>query len=449
MSVFDPDTIETFETSGYDFDAEAGEVRLHYALLGPGEPITFTERVKVPVGAVDAQTVQVADRLVRLLLLAAGTSYYKAAAPGRVSVAVPITSAEKHFLAMLLRYGMTEFAYVNNMPQALTPVIETTEIIPAEPVALPVVDTRHPLVPVGGGKDSTVTFEALRSAGFQPTLFAVDSYAPITATVERSGLPYLEATRVIDPQLIELNQQGALNGHVPITIIKSLISLLAAVMNGKSVVVMSNERSASEGNVQWQGIEVNHQWNKGMEAEKLMRDTLLAMVSSSLDYFSLLRPLSELRIARQFAKLVQYHDVFSSCNRAFHIDPSRRRIWCGNCDKCRFVFLILAPYMSAAQLEAIWHKNMFNDGEQLAGFRELLGIEGHKPLECVGEIAESRLALELAAEKDEWKNTALVPVLLHDIPPEAMPTPTQKEEIFATSEHLIPEAFLPALEAIE
>jgi hypothetical protein len=172
-------------------------------------------------------------------------------------------------------------------------------------------------------------------------------------------------------------------------------------------------------------------------------------VSPSLTYFSLLRPLSELRIARQFATLEQYHDIFTSCNRAFHLDPSKRQIWCGECDKCRFVFLILAPYMSAAQLEAILHKNMYDDGAQLSGFRELLGIEGHKPLECVGEIAESRLALLMAAEKEEWKRTALVPVLLHDLPEDALPTPEQKQEIFETSEHLIPEAYLSALVQIK
>jgi hypothetical protein len=303
-------------------------------------------------------------------------------------------------------------------------------------------------VAVGGGKDSIVSIEALRAAGFEPTLFSVNSYTPITNTVERAGLPYLKVGRQIDSSIGDLNAQGAFNGHVPITMINSLLGLLAAVMNGLTTVIFSNERSASVGNLTWHGIDVNHQWAKSIEAEKLLQETLATVVSPSVTYFSLLRPLSELRIARQFATLEQYHDIFTSCNRAFHLDPSKRRIWCGECDKCRFVFLVLAPYMSVAQLEAIWHKNMFNDGEQLAGFRELLGIEGHKPLECVGEVAECRLALELAAEKDEWKNTDLVPVLLRDIPADAMPTPEQKEEIFSTAEHLIPDTYLSALDQI-
>ena len=449
MSTFDPFAVDTFELSGYDFDAESGELELRYALLGAGEPITFAEHAKIPVNNTDPQVVGVADRLARLIFLASCVSYYKAAAPRQVSVVVPITEQEKHFLAEIIRRGMTEFAYVNNMPHALAPTILVSEIVPPEPIAITDTDDKHPLVPVGGGKDSIVTIEALRAAGFESTLFSVNSYAPIANTVERAELPYLKVGRQIDSKIGELNEQGAFNGHVPITLINSLLGLLTAVTNGRTTVVMSSERSASSGNVMWRGIDVNHQWAKSIEAEQLLQTTLREVVSPSVVYFSLLRPLSELRIARQFAKLVQYHDIFTSCNRAFHLDPTKRRIWCGECDKCRFVALILAPYMSVEQEEAIWHKNMFNDGTQLSGFRQLLGIEGHKPLECVGEIAESRLALQMAAEKEDWKHTELVPVLLHDVPADAMPTPKQRDEIFATGEHLIPDAYVSALEQIK
>ncbi len=446
--MFDPETIKTFEIRGYDFDQESGEVLLRYALLGPSEPVTFTERVVIPVSNSDPQVLEVADRLARLLLLAASVSYYKIAAPGQVSVTVPITAPEKQFLAEVIRRGMTEFAYVNNLPQALTPTIQVTEIIPNEPRALQDIAESKPLVAVGGGKDSIVTTEALRAADFTPTLFSVNAYTPITNTVECAGLPYLQVKRQIDQTMGDLNDHGALNGHVPITMINSVLALMTAVMNGLTTVIFSNERSASIGNLVWHGIDVNHQWAKSIEAEKLLQDTLAAVVSPSLTYFSLLRPLSELRIARQFATLQQYHDIFTSCNRAFHLDPTKRRIWCGECDKCRFVFLILAPYMSKEQLEAVFHKNMYDDGAQLSGFRELLGIEGHKPLECVGEIAESRLALLMAAEKEEWKHTALVPVLLRDLPQDALPSPAQEKEIFETGEHLIPETYLSALEQI-
>ena len=72
-------------------------------------------------------------------------------------------------------------------------------------------------------------------------------------------------------------------------------------------------------------------------------------------YFSALRPFSELWVARRFAALTQYHDTFRSCNRAFHIDKSLRLDhWCGRCDKCCFIDLILAPFVPAADLERIF-----------------------------------------------------------------------------------------------
>lgn len=449
MNEFNPSEIQRFEFDSYEFQSGSGDVQLHYVLVGPQDPIRFTEHVTIPVESDASEAAKtVANRLARLLFLASGVSYYKIAAPSEVVVNIPITDAEKRFLKDVIGRGMTEFAFVNNIPQALTPEITAQRIEAVEPIELPDV-SKQPLVPVGGGKDSIVTIEALRSTGFEPTLFSVNSYAPITATVERAKLPYLSVSRHIDPLVIELNRQGALNGHVPITMINSLLALMTAVMNGLATVVMSNERSASIGNVMWNGVDVNHQWAKSLEAERLLQEVIKDVVSPSVQYFSLLRPLSELRIARQFAGLTKYHDVFTSCNRAFHLDPTKRRIWCANCDKCRFVFLILSPYLSRDELVKIFKKDMFDDGEQLAGFRELLGIEGHKPLECVGEIAESRLALIMAAKREDWKKSSLVPVLLGDLPEDSLPTKEQERDIFSTAEHLIPAEYQKVLESIQ
>src|SRR3546814_1665033 len=69
-------------------------------------------------------------------------------------------------------------------------------------------------------------------------------------------------------------------------------------------------------------------------------------VAADLHYYSLLRPLSELAVARQFAKSDRYDAHFSSCNRNFHLLGERPvGRWCGVCPKCHFVFLALAPFM--------------------------------------------------------------------------------------------------------
>ena len=116
---------------------------------------------------------------------------------------------------------------------------------------------------------------------------------------------------------------GALNGHVPITAIVSCAALLTAALNGFDAVAMANERSASAGNMMWDGVEVNHQFSKGLRAERLLR-AALAEAAPDVGLFSVLRPASELAIARAFARMERYHPAFTSCNAIFRIDPALR-----------------------------------------------------------------------------------------------------------------------------
>jgi hypothetical protein len=283
---------------------------------------------------------------------------------------------------------------------------------PATPVS---VAGRRPLSPVGGGKDSIVTLEALRRGGLEPVPFAVNPNWVITSVFAASGRSPLVARRAIDPKLFELNAAGALNGHIPVTAINSLIAVATAVLHGLGPVVMSNERSASDPNLVWHGHEINHQWSKGVEAEGLLREALAAHAGLADAYFSLLRPLSELHIARLFAGHTGYDEVVTSCNAAFKLrDPSAR--WCGHCPKCRFVFLAMAPFMPRARLVAIFGADLLADQTQIPGYKELLGLDGHKPFECVGEVEESVVALSLLRDSPEWTDAPVVSELAAAIP---------------------------------
>jgi len=66
--------------------------------------------------------------------------------------------------------------------------------------------------------------------------------------------------------------------------------------------VFSNERSASYGSLIPGTGEVNHQWSKGWAFERDFAAELQRTVAADLRYYSLLRPFSELAVARQFAK---------------------------------------------------------------------------------------------------------------------------------------------------
>ena len=413
-------------------------VLLHYALRDGDEVVAdYTETIGLPTATrVDL------GRLPHLLALAASLSYYKAYIPPTFAVAFGLSDSERAFLADLIRNGLSEFAYRNNVPGALRPTIAAAAAEPA--TALDGESARTPrraLVAVGGGKDSIVTLDAIRSVGIAQTLFSVNDYLPIRRTAERADLALVQATRKLDPLLFEHNKAGALNGHVPVTAINSLIACIVARRGGFTDVVFSNESSASSGNTLWECVEVNHQWSKGLTFERLLRDQL---TGTGVEYFSLLRPLTELAIMRRFGQLTDFHDVFTSCNRAFHLDPQMRRSWCGDCPKCRFVFLMLAPFITRdALLEIFSGRDLLRDPAQREGFLELFNIDGRmKPFECVGEPNECLAALHLIGQDPEWADLALLELdSMSDVDVKAL---------FELSEaHCIPDDFLGALHAIQ
>lgn len=391
--------------------ADLSRVELHYRVTDGNHAADFVEVVTLPGPPSPDVDADVFRALARRLWLVAGLSYYKTVVPAVVEVPSGLTASEREFLAETLRKGLGEFAYRNQLPAALTPRIEAPVLeapvleSPGEQAGEQAGARTEPasaLVAVGGGKDSIVTIESLRTLPLSVRLFSVNTYEPITRTAQAAGLPLLTATRRLDQRLHEWNAAGAHNGHVPVTAMNSVIACLTALRSGLDVVVFSNEASSSYGNLTWQGFEVNHQWSKGLAFEALLREALAGM-GAPLDYVSFLRPLSELAIMRRFATLTDYHPVFTSCNRSFHLDESKRRSWCADCDKCRFVFLTLAPYLSREALLAIFGTDLLADPAQLPGFLDLLAVgEGHKPFECVGEPLECRAALALLRRHPDW-----------------------------------------------
>ncbi|GAB3782320.1 UDP-N-acetyl-alpha-D-muramoyl-L-alanyl-L-glutamat e epimerase [Nocardioides pacificus] len=414
--------------------ADLSRVELHYRITDGTDSADFVEVVTLPGPLAPEVDEGLFRDLARRLWLVAGLSYYKTTVPATVEVPSGLTASERALLAETLLKGLGEFAYRNQLPGALTPRIEAPTL-DGPTLDSPAVRRDEPagaLVAVGGGKDSIVTIESLRALPLDVHLFSVNTYAPITRTAEAAGLPLLTASRRLDPLLHEWNAAGAHNGHVPVTAMNSVIGCLTALRAGLDVVVFSNEASSSYGNLTWQGFEVNHQWSKGLAFEGMLRDTL-AELGAPVDYVSFLRPLSELAIMRRFATLTAYHPVFTSCNRSFHLDESKRRSWCADCDKCRFVFLTLAPYLSRDALLAIFGTDMLADPAQLPGFLDLLAVgDGHKPFECVGEPLECRAALTLLREHPEWRDhpTLALPELRDVTVSEA-----EMAEVFSFSTH--------------
>jgi hypothetical protein len=448
LARFEPASFNSFRFLGRSLDA-AGNVSLRYALDDVHE---FEERMRLPItqprNGLGAQTL---DGLLDLLHWVAGVSYYKAAAPASVSCesGAPAPAA-RALLEALYSQGLGEFAAVNGLASLPCPSFAEAEP-PAPstgggPIAGPL---RRLLVPVGGGKDSAVALEIARRAPADATLFSIGDAAPISGTVAVAGLPRLLATRRLDPRLLECNAAGALNGHVPVTAIVSCVALLTAALNGLDAVLMANERSASSPNVSYRGVEVNHQFSKGALAERLL-SAAAGEVPGAPSIFSVLRPASELAIARAFARMPQYHPVFTSCNRVFRIDPERRGCrWCGDCDKCRFVFLILAPFMSPDGLVAIFGRDLLQEAGQFDGFAILTATGSHKPFECVGEERESAAAIALLARDPRWREHTVVRRLAAEVLPRFNADDVDPESILALSdEHQIPPELIGVVRAV-
>jgi UDP-N-acetyl-alpha-D-muramoyl-L-alanyl-L-glutamate epimerase len=440
--------VRCFTCSSLAFDLSTGELELSYTLSGDVPVWSFTERITLPVAALErspADEAAVLDVL-HLLHAVAGVSYFKAAAPAVIDLGPHrYTGAELDLIRGIYSNGLREFAYTNDLESVLTPEFAHAPIAAA---GGPAWEFRHSraLVPCGGGKDSIVTTEALRRAGYDPIEFAVNPNRAIEGVIAASGLDALRVRRRLDPTLFELNQAGALNGHIPVTAINSLLAVATALLNDAGPVVMSNESSASIPNLQWHGLDVNHQWSKSLSAELLVQQAL-ASRSNPVQYFSLLRHLNEVQIAARFGPLTSYDAAVTSCNNAFRITVPGAPRWCRDCPKCRFVFMVLAPFVSRSRLEAIFGGNLLEDPTQLTGYRELLGIGSFKPFECVGDIPESLALVRHLAQQPEWKNAAIVVELMADLD-DAAPATDWDAVRSASAPTLAPAGWLEALDAL-
>lgn len=397
----------------YTYDPATGTLSLHYAF---DAETRFEERIVFPPSRALSRTETAAlDRIFRLLLLASGVSYYKAFAPGVVRCeAFALDHATAAFFTDFYVKGLAEFAWRNSLDlTGLRIVADTAD----SPTALNLELPRRTCVPVGGGKDSIVSIECLKQANEPLLLFSLGTAVPIEATIAKADLPFIRVVRRLDSRLFALNDAGVLNGHVPITGILSLIVIACAIICGFDAIAMSNEHSASVGNVTANGIEVNHQYSKSFGFEQALQHHLAAHVARGIAYFSLLRPLTEVAIARRFARHPQYLPIFMSCNTAFRQAPERRSSnWCCDCPKCRFVFLALAPFVDKSRLIATFGRDMLDDAAQTDGFAELCGLQSHKPFECVGEIEECATTLAQLASMAEWRDAAVVRALAPRMP---------------------------------
>lgn len=350
-------------------------------------------------------------------------SYWKATCSPQFQVnAFPLSSHQLAWWHTLLLNGMGEYFFVNQIEftaaDFITIVSESNStaqqqsaVLSRHNVPIPQITVNsHILVPIGGGKDSVVSLEFLRSQRPSETLGCL-LVNPTQAALDCAALSGIarvhQVTRQFDPQLKQFTQEQGLNGHVPVSASFAWISLLVARLQGYQHIALSNEASSNEGSVEYLGKTINHQYSKTFAFESSLQQYVNAWLPPQTPwYFSLLRPLHELQIAELFAQYTQYHAAFRSCNRG-----QKTNTWCGNCPKCLFAYLILSPFLPQSQLVQLFGSNVLANDTLWPELQQLLGITAQKPLECVGTRAESLAAAHMTIQRLTAENQPLPSLL--------------------------------------
>ena len=382
------------------------------------------------------------DNIIFSIGLMESINYWKTVcSPKFVIKCGKISQEQKNWWKKLFYNGLGELIYLNGLSKKVNEGSfvnficedDTYEILP--PIEL---ETNGNIVPVGGGKDSVVSLELLKKHKEDNLCFVLNPPIAALDCIKKGGYQeYLLANRHFDKRLFSLNDKGYINGHVPYSDILAFISIFGAALTKKKYIVLSNEKSADESSVI--GETYNHQYSKSFEFEKDFDEYVKKYIVKDITYFSILRNLYELDIAKLFSQHKEYHNVFRSCNKG-----KKENIWCSECAKCLFVYIILAPFMELEELSKIFNGNMLDKDSMQEIFKELIGVEKTKPFECVGTINEIRYSILQIVEKHyKEEKTEDLPLLIRCFFDEIDIKEVENINSENTNnQHLIPDEFL-------
>jgi UDP-N-acetyl-alpha-D-muramoyl-L-alanyl-L-glutamate epimerase len=402
----------TFEKYYYYDREDALEVVFHFNI---GEKLSFKSSLAVQKSPVLRHTLPnaIIDTLIFNIGMIELLSYWKLTCSPKILIKpFRLTQEQIHFWKKIYFMGLGEFFFTNGIENEQDSFVnlECTSDRVASRFTL-FTDPEMVSVPVGGGKDSSVTLEILRKHRVVIP-FILNPGKAATETTRIAGYSdkqVILGQRTLDKKLLELNEQGFLNGHTPFSALLGFITLLTAACSGSKYIALSNESSANEPTT---ASGVNHQYSKSYEYEKDFRRYVAEYMTSDIDYFSFLRPLNEYGIARLFSGFPQYFDAFRSCNVG-----SKSGSWCGTCSKCLFTYIILSPFIEQTKLAQIFGKDLFEDASLIPLLRELTGTESTKPFECVGTTDEVVTALYDIVNKRQGDLPAFLSYFIKEIAP--------------------------------
>ncbi len=389
-------------------------VEFLYALREKEKISEFYHRLRLP----KSEKIKTNPELENILFhigMAEAISYYKIAAPKEFIIECGTLNVEqKKWFQKLYFNGLGEFIYLNKISVTQEDLVDFICLNTKNFAKISVKTEQNNIIPIGGGKDSLVSYELLKSAFPDSLLFSMNPIVASQKILDKHPAHAIKLKRELDlEKIFDFNKRGYLNGHIPFSSIVGFISIWLGLLYKTRYIVLSNESSANEENIIYNGQKINHQYSKSIEFENDFREYVAQFITDDVEYFSFLRPLDEIHIAKLFSEVAQEHFFdFRSCNVG-----SKKNEWCGKCPKCLFTYIMLCNYIDDVTLQKIFGKDMLNDPELKELFDGLSQSDAVKPFECVGTYDEVNYAL--SQKYYSYKKEEL-PCLLKNYQPKEM-----------------------------
>ena len=170
-------------------------------------------------------------------------------------------------------------------------------------------------------------------------------------------------------------------------------ALPLVLAHGYTEVALGISHSTDEHNLTWDrtGEDVNYLWGMSSLAEELLHDYIAEHIATNMRVFHILRPIYDVNV---FTLLNRDLDSVPATHSCAQLKP-----WCCRCAKCIYVWMNYVAWLPEATVAATFDVNLFAMPENRLMLRKMLGLESHKPTDCVGTISEARLAFLMCQRK--------------------------------------------------
>ena len=255
----------------------------------------------------------------------------------------------------------------------------------------------------GGGKDSLVSMRLLERAGIEYDAFVYShsTYGPgarqhrlVDSLLELCRPQKVHRAWVLDdavdaPIAAAYPELGIRRVVAAETVSSYWTALPVALQHGMTEVALGITRSTDEHNLVWDetGEAINYLWGMSAAAEQLLATYVQRELVANLTMFHLLRPIYDINV---FSLLRRDLDAVPSTHSCAQHKP-----WCCRCAKCVYVWMSYAAWLPPETVGATIDVNLFDLPENRTILRKMLGLESHKPTDCVGTVSEARLAFAM------------------------------------------------------